>query len=116
MHGLVYISQTGSYGTNLVSILMQSSFASSVVATGDDSRLSPGMRDVPPGLVGRTGHGEERCSPGVTVRIVDRIALPSVLIELGLLCALSAAASGARREEGLWSFPGFGWRVLLALE
>jgi hypothetical protein len=101
MHESVYVSWEGSYGTNLVSILMQSSFAWSVVATGDDSRLLPGMCDVPPGLVGRTEHGEERCSPGVTVRIVDRIALPSVLIELGLLCALCAAALGARREQGL---------------
>lgn len=97
-------------------MLMQSSLASGVVITGDESRLSPGMHVVPPTLAGGTGHGEERCSPGVTVRIVDRIALPSILMELVLLCVLCAAALGARREGGLSSFPAFARKFLLALE
>lgn len=63
----------------------------------DGTRLAPNM------LGGCLGPGEDARSPGVTVRIVDRIARPSERMELALLRVLCAAALGGRRDGGRWS-------------
>jgi hypothetical protein len=70
----------------------------------------PGLELIPAWVC--SGNGEDLCSVGVTVRIVDLSALPSDRTELGLLCAVL----GRRRDTGRWSLLVLVRHSLLALE
>ena len=60
--------------------------------------------------------GDEWCSPGVTVRMVDLMARPNDLIELFLLRTLHAATLAGRCADGLFSLSTDSPNSLLALE